>query len=110
MEQQTPINRVGFIGVGRMGGPMALNLHRAGFEVRAYDASPAAVQAAAQAGLATADSLALVADVDLIILMLPSDDALRESVEASDGVLGRLRPGQIVIDMSTSMLSTSQRL
>jgi 2-hydroxy-3-oxopropionate reductase len=110
MEQQTPINRIGFIGVGRMGGPMALNLHRAGFEVRAYDVSPTALEAAAHAGLATADSLAAVVDADMLILMLPSDDALSESMEASGGVMGRLRAGQIVIDMSTSKLATSQRL
>jgi len=110
MEQQTAIKRIGFIGVGRMGAPMALNLHRAGFAVRAYDVSPVALQAVAQAGLATADSLAAVVDADVVILMLPSDDALRESMQGSGGVLGRLRAGQIVIDMSTSMLATSQRL
>jgi 3-hydroxyisobutyrate dehydrogenase-like beta-hydroxyacid dehydrogenase len=110
MEQQTAIKRIGFIGVGRMGGPMALNLHRAGFVVRAYDVSPLALQVAAQAGLAAADSLAEVVAADAVILMLPSDDALRESMEGSGGVLGRLRAGQIVIDMSTSMLATSQRL
>src|SRR6266496_1851979 len=97
MEQQIAIKRIGFIGVGRMGGPMALNLQRGGFAVRAYDVAPAALQAVAQAGLATAGSLAEVVDTDVVILMLPSDDALRESMEGSHGVLGHLRAGQIVI-------------
>lgn len=110
MEQQLPIRRVGVIGVGRMGGPMALNLHRAGFAVRAYDVAPAALAAAAQAGLATAESLAVVADADALILMLPSDEALTACVEGSGGLLAHVRSGQVVIDMSTSMLATSQRL
>jgi 3-hydroxyisobutyrate dehydrogenase-like beta-hydroxyacid dehydrogenase len=110
MEQQTAIARVGVIGVGRMGGPMALNLRRAGFDVRAYDVSPAARQWAAQSGLAVASSLAAAADADAIILMLPSDEALRECVEGEGGVLAHLRSGQVVIDMSTSMLATSQRI
>jgi 3-hydroxyisobutyrate dehydrogenase-like beta-hydroxyacid dehydrogenase len=111
MEQQPAIRRVGVIGVGRMGGPMALNLHRAGFAVRAYDLSPAALQSAAQAGLTTVASItAAVADADALILMLPSDDALRACVEGDEGVLAHLHPGQVLIDMSTSMLATSQRI
>jgi 3-hydroxyisobutyrate dehydrogenase-like beta-hydroxyacid dehydrogenase len=110
MEQQTPIKRIGFVGVGRMGGPMALNLHRAGFAVRAYDVSPVSLQVVAQAGLEPADSLAAVVDADVVLLMLPSDDAFRELMEGDGGLLGRLRAGQIVIDMSTSMVATSQRL
>jgi 2-hydroxy-3-oxopropionate reductase len=111
MEHQAPIKRIGFIGVGRMGGPMALNLHHAGFAVRAYDVSPEPLQAVAQAGLEVADSLAAaVVDADVIILMLPSDDALRQVMEGDNGLLGRLRAGQIVLDMSSSMLATSQRI
>src|SRR3712207_1081742 len=105
MEQQR--ERIGFIGVGRMGRSMALNLHRAGFLVRVYDVSTAAMQAAAAAGLATADSpQAAVAYADVVILMLPSDDALQALMEGSDGLLRQLRTGQVVIDMSTSMLVT----
>jgi 2-hydroxy-3-oxopropionate reductase len=110
MEDQPTLQQIGFIGVGRMGGPMALNLHRAGFAVQAYDASPASVQTLAQAGLAAADSLTAAADAAVVVLMLPSDDALRQVMEGEGGLLGCLRSGQIVIDMSTSMVATSQRL
>ena len=51
MEQSQPIHRIGFIGVGRMGGPMAANLQRAGFTVQVYDVAEAAREAAAGAGL-----------------------------------------------------------
>ena len=54
MQPFAPLPAIGFIGVGHMGGPMALNLHRAGFTVLVYDVSPQALAAAAQAGLATA--------------------------------------------------------
>jgi 2-hydroxy-3-oxopropionate reductase len=111
MDQSTSIHQIGFIGVGRMGGPMAQNLQRAGFVVRAYDISPAAREAASQAGLTLATSPAQTAgDADAIILMLPSDEALREVMDGADGLLSRLQPGQVVIDMATSLLATSQRL
>jgi 2-hydroxy-3-oxopropionate reductase len=110
MEHVTPVKQIGFVGAGRMGGPMALNLYRAGFMVRAYDLSPVSLQTLAQAGLEVADSLAAVAETDLVILMLPSDDALRQTMEGESGLIEHLRAGQVVIDMGTSMLATSQRL
>jgi len=94
-----------------MGRPMALNLHRAGFGVRVYDVSPQALAAAAQAGLATAGTpVAAIQDAEVIILMLPSDEALCGLMEGEGGLLGHLQAGQIVIDMATSLLTTSQRL
>ncbi len=94
-----------------MGRPMALNLHRAGFAVRVYDVSPPTLQAAAQAGLATASSPAEAThDADVIVLMLPSDEALCGLMEGEGGLLSHLRAGQIVIDMGTSLLTTSRRL
>lgn len=90
---------------------MALNLRRAGFAVRVHDVSPEALTAAAQAGLATAGSaLAAAQSADAIILMLPSDEALVGVMDGDAGLLTHLRPGQVVIDMATSLLSTSQRL
>lgn len=111
MDDVAPIHSIGFVGVGRMGGPMALNLQRAGYAVRVYDVSEAALSAAAQAGLAIAGSPGEAAQAaDAVILMLPSDEALTGLMEGEDGLLARLRPGQVVIDMATSLLGTSQRL
>jgi 2-hydroxy-3-oxopropionate reductase len=94
-----------------MGGPMALNLKRAGFAVRVHDVSEAALHVAAQAGLATAESpLAAAQAADAVILMLPSDEALVAVMDGEGGLLAHLRPSQVVIDMATSLLSTSQRL
>jgi 2-hydroxy-3-oxopropionate reductase len=111
MEQQPPIQMVAFIGAGRMGGPMALNLARAGFTVVAYDASLAQLEALAQQGVAAADSaLAAASAATVIVTMLPTDEALQQVVEGPDGLLSQLRAGQVLIDMSTSKLATSQRL
>jgi 2-hydroxy-3-oxopropionate reductase len=112
MEQhQSPIHSIAVIGVGRMGGPMALNLLRAGFAVSAYDASPAQLDALASQGVAAADSArTAVRAAELVIIMLPSDDALQQVIEGPGGLLDELRVGQTLIDMGTSKLATSQRL
>jgi 3-hydroxyisobutyrate dehydrogenase-like beta-hydroxyacid dehydrogenase len=112
MEQhQSPIHSIAVIGVGRMGGPMALNLLRAGFAVSAYDASPAQLEALARQGVAAADSAqAAASTASAIITMLPSDDVLQRVVEGPEGLLSQMRAGQVLIDMSTSKLTTSQRL
>jgi 3-hydroxyisobutyrate dehydrogenase-like beta-hydroxyacid dehydrogenase len=105
------VQLVAVVGAGRMGGPMALNLLRAGFTVNAYDTSPAQLNALARQGMATADSAQeAVRRAEAVITMLPSDDALRQAIEGPGGLLEVLRPGQVLIDMGTSALLTSQRL
>ncbi|HEY7433616.1 MAG TPA: NAD(P)-binding domain-containing protein, partial [Methylomirabilota bacterium] len=67
------MTRIGFIGVGTMGLPMAKNLVKKGFTVTAFDANPEAVKAAAAAGMTAAASAAeAVATADLVVTMLPS--------------------------------------
>lgn len=105
------IHSVAVIGVGRMGGPMAQNLVRAGFAVTAYDTSDTLLEQVAQHGIATADSARAAAEAtDVVILMLPSDAAMAEVVSGSQGLAEVLRPGQVLIDMSTSQVPTSQRI
>jgi 2-hydroxy-3-oxopropionate reductase len=110
MDQQPPIRSVAFVGAGRMGGPMALNMLRAGFVVGAYDASVAQRDALARQGVAALDSAQASRDADAIITMLPSDDALQQVVAGPGGLLEVLQPGQALVDMGTSKLETSQRL
>lgn len=102
---------VAMIGVGRMGGPMALNLLRAGFSVRAYDPSAAALDAVVREGVVAASSIQSAAEgADIVIMMLPSDQALLDAVEGPAGLLATLQPGQILVDMSTSKPTSVQRL
>lgn len=94
-----------------MGGPMARNAQRAGFSVAAFDVALAAREAVAAHGVAARESIAgAMRDADVIVTMLPSDDALVDAMRGSGGVLQSLTPGALVIDMSTSQLSTSQAL
>lgn len=95
---------VAFIGVGRMGSPMAAHLVRAGYAVRAYDASPAALEAFALASPAAsraASAADAAAGAEAVVTMLPDGKAVRRAL-LGEGAVARLRPGAIAIDMSSS--------
>jgi 3-hydroxyisobutyrate dehydrogenase-like beta-hydroxyacid dehydrogenase len=95
--------RVGFIGLGRMGAPMAANVARAGFPLAVHNRTPAAMRAfVAEHGAAAADDPASLADsVDVVVTMLADDAALGEVMTGPRGVLAGLRQGSLVIDMGT---------
>jgi len=101
------IHKVGFVGVGNMGNPMAAHLVKAGFDVTVYDIRPEAVRDfVARHGARAARSLAEVAGgAQAVITMLPNDKVVRQAVlgEGSENcVAAGLAQGAIVIDMSTS--------
>jgi 3-hydroxyisobutyrate dehydrogenase len=96
---------IGFVGIGNMGWPMAANLVRAGHSVVAYDLDPdRAAQFASEFGAKAATSLDDLSDCEMVVTMLPTGKEVREAVlEADDGGLAaRLKPGAIVIDMSSA--------
>ncbi len=97
------IKSVGFIGLGRMGAPMAGHLAGAGFELVVADQDPNAVEAfTAEHGGTTAKSLTeLGGSVDAVITMLPNSKIVRQVI-LEDGVADGLDAGKVVIDMSTS--------
>jgi 3-hydroxyisobutyrate dehydrogenase len=105
------MTRIGFIGVGTMGLPMAANLAKKGFAVIAYDRSAEAMVAAAGAGLGRAASVAeAVTAADLVVTMLPSSPQV-EAVYAGDGgVLAAAREGTLCVDMSTIDPAVSRRV
>jgi len=98
------ISKVGFIGIGNMGTPMAAHLVRRKFDVTVYDARPEAVSIFVERhGGKGAESLgALARDADAVITMLPNDKIVREVILGDDGVAGALKRGCVVIDMGTS--------
>jgi 3-hydroxyisobutyrate dehydrogenase len=108
------IKRIGFIGMGNMGVPMAANLVRAGHAVTAYDIAPERARRFADQHQARAtESLAELGQAaDLVITMLPSGHEVRNALlEAQDGVLvSNLRPGCFVIDMSSADPVGTRRL
>jgi len=98
--------RVGFIGLGNMGGPMAVNLVKAGHRVVGFDVMPDAVTRFAGAGGATAKSAAeAAAAADVIVTMLPAGAHVREiylgDKGQASGLIAQAKPGTLLIDSST---------
>jgi 2-hydroxy-3-oxopropionate reductase len=94
--------RVGVIGLGIMGTPMARNLLRAGHAVTVHSRTRARVATLVAAGAVAADSPAAVARAaDAVVTMLPDTPDVELVVAGADGILAGARPGLLVIDMST---------
>lgn len=88
--------QIGFVGIGKMGAPMALRLAGAGHDVIAHDAIAGVVSALD--GINEGD-LAAVAGCEIVITMLPNGAIVRA---VADQLAPQMRPGSILIDMSTS--------
>ena len=105
------MTRIGFIGVGTMGLPMATNLVKKGFAVTAFDLNTEAVMAAVAAGMTAAASAAeAVAGADLVITMLPSSSHVEAAYTGDGGVLAAGRKGTLCVDMSTIDPAVSRRV
>lgn len=109
------IRSLGFVGLGRMGRPMATRLARAGYVVRGFDISD---QARAAFGAATKDALTATAvktlaeaaeDADAVILMLP-DSVIIGEVTHGQGLLDAMGPGSLLIDMSSADPAATAKL
>ena len=103
------MTRIGFIGLGNMGGPMAANLLKAGHTVTGCDVVPSAVAKFAQAGGTAEQSIAsTVTDAEVIITMLPAGKEVRDVYLGGEGVLARAAPGALLIDSSTIDVDTAR--
>ncbi len=94
---------IGFLGLGNMGGPMALNLLKAGHSLTVFDLSPASLARLVEAGATAAASPAAIAqsDAELIISMLPAAAHVKSVYLADNGLLAHVQPGVLLIDCST---------
>ena len=105
------MERVGFIGLGRMGLPMASNLCRRGFQLTVYDINAAAIKSMEEQGARPAAGVADVAAAsDIIVTMLPDSAAVDEVVAGANGVFAHARGGAVVMDMSTVAPTLTDRL
>lgn len=96
------MKRIGFIGLGIMGGPMSANLVKAGFEVVGYNRSRTKVDRLVAAGGHAAQSIAeAVRGADLVATMLPDSPDVRAVLAGDSGVFATAAPGTLVIDFST---------
>src|ERR1700679_1588620 len=96
------MDKVGFIGLGRMGRPMASNLRRKGFALTVTDINPQPVaDLVALGATAAADLEELGRSSDILRTMLPSSPEVLAVVTGASGVLEHARAGQVLLDMST---------
>ena len=94
--------KIGFIGLGIMGGPMARNLIDAGYEVVLYNRTKEKAKEIASGGATVADSPRDVAESsDVIVTMLSDSPQVEEVVAGEDGVLEGIKEGALLVDMST---------
>ncbi|MEJ8856824.1 3-hydroxyisobutyrate dehydrogenase [Variovorax robiniae] len=106
--------KIAFIGLGNMGGPMALNLRKAGHVLSAFDLSADACKKFATEGLPIVASAAdAVAGAEVVISMLPASahvEGLYLGGEGKPGLLEHIAPGTLVIDSSTIAAATSRKV
>ena len=107
----TTPRQIGFIGLGRMGQPMARRLVEAGFHVAGYDVREEAIAAARAHDLVTLPSLAeVVRQADVIITMLPDGPAVERVVYGENGLAAAARRGATLIEMTSSHPSVTRRV
>ena len=97
--------KIGFIGLGRMGQGMALNIARSGADLAVFDISAEAVKRLADAGARAAASVAdLAREVDVLFTSLPGPQQFEQVVHGPDGVMAHMRTGLVLFDLSTNSL------
>ncbi len=105
--------KIGFVGLGIMGRPMALNLSKAGYEVHAFDIFPEAIKRVTDAD-ARVKAAASCADAarkgDIIITMVQDGPQARQAITGKDGVLDGAARGKLIVDMSSIAPSVSQEI
>nr|WP_079123952.1 2-hydroxy-3-oxopropionate reductase [Streptomyces sp. NBRC 110611] len=105
------LKTIGFIGLGTMGSPMAVNLARSGYTVHGWNRTDGRQgPLLAAGGRAVASIGDAVRDADVVITMLPDTPQVEEVAYGPEGVLAQARPGTLLIDMSTVAPQTSTAL
>jgi len=110
MQNSSTPAKIGFIGLGKMGNPMAIRLLTAGYEVTAFDVDALAVARLVSDGASQATETSEIAQsCDFIILMLPNSEIVN-SVVMDENFLKVLKPGSVIIDMSSSEPISTKKL
>ena len=105
------MSRIAFIGLGNMGGPMALNLLKAGHALRVFDLNRPAVAEAVSAGaVAAADAAEAVHDAEVVVSMLPASRHVEGLYLGENGLLGKIPAGTLVIDCSTIAPASARKV
>ena len=103
--------RVAFIGLGNMGGPMAINLKRAGYTVQAFDLSADAIAKVRAEGVDVAASARdAVQGAEVVISMLPASRHVEALYMGDEGLIKVIQPGALLIDCSTIAPASAQKV
>ncbi|MCF8103918.1 MAG: NAD(P)-dependent oxidoreductase [Desulfohalobiaceae bacterium] len=95
--------KIGFIGLGNMGIPMAKRIQDAGYDLIVYDTSATQMAIMQNYGAVPAESVSMLSKhIKCIILMLPNSQTVKNVIEGEQGLLATLQIGSTIIDMSTS--------
>ena len=93
---------IAFIGLGAMGGPMALNIIKKGTNLSVYDIEKEKMLPHIQSGAIPGNNIKdTVANAEIVVTMLPSTENVKSVITDPDGVLTYMKPGSIILDMST---------
>ncbi len=105
------MSRIAFIGLGNMGGPMALNLLKAGHALRVFDLNrPAVAEAVAAGAVAAADGADAVHDAEVVVSMLPASRHVEGLYLGETGLLAKIPAGALVIDCSTIAPASARKV
>jgi 3-hydroxyisobutyrate dehydrogenase len=104
-------DRLGFVGIGYMGRPIARRLLESGFKLTAYDRDPSKSEELIQYGGNVAQSVSeLSSSCNVVLSCLPSDEAVLDVYGGPDGIFANALRGSLVIDLSTVYPDSSQQL
>jgi len=105
------MSKIGFIGLGIMGRPMCLNLLKNGFDVTVYNRTKSKTQQVVEAGAVAAESPARVAaNTDIIITIVSDSPDVEQVILGENGVIHDVKPGNVVIDMSTISPAVTRKI
>ncbi len=105
------MKKIGFIGTGVMGLPMARNVIKGGFEVTAFDINPEALQTIRQDGGSVANSAKDAATgADAVVTMLPNGDHVLKAIFGENGALEGMPEGAVLVDMSTILPTVTDEI
>lgn len=108
---QSPAQRLGFIGLGNMGAPICLRLLQHGYQLDVFDIDAERIAPLVAAGAHGAESLAAVgAACDVVLLSLPASDIIEAVVLGEDGLASAMRDGGVLIDLSSAQPSSTRRI
>jgi 3-hydroxyisobutyrate dehydrogenase len=103
--------RIGFVGLGNMGGPMARNLLKAGHLVAAFDIVPAALEGVVAAGASRAETAAAAArGAEFVLTMLPAGQHVRDAWTGAGGMAAASEAGAVLVDCSTIDVATAREV